>query len=95
MHKNQGLFGKGLNIFILHCLRNNFLQLILNSLDSAARELHAPPGRVNSKRVGLMTWWLWVRSSVEANFLCGAFSPLTTAEACEKNSLWLWKEKLG
>ena len=24
----------------------------------------------------------------------GVFSPLTSAEACEKSSRWLWKEKL-
>ena len=41
-----------------------------------------------------MTWWLWVRSPVEAFFLSGVFSPLTSAEACEKSSRWLWKEKL-
>ena len=41
-----------------------------------------------------MTWWLWVRSPVEATFLFGVFSTLTSAEACEKSSWWLWKEKL-
>ena len=41
-----------------------------------------------------MTWWLGVRSPVEANFLSCVFSPLTSAEACEKRSPWLWKEKL-
>ena len=41
-----------------------------------------------------MTWWLWVWSLVEATFLSGIFSPLTSAEACEKSSRWLWKEKL-
>ena len=35
-----------------------------------------------------------VRSPVEATFLSGVFSPLTSAEACEKSSWWLWKEKL-
>ena len=34
----------------------------------------------------------WVRSPVEANFLSGVFSPLTSAEACEEYSRWLWKE---
>ena len=29
---------------------------------------------------------------VEAKFLSGVFSPLTSAEACEKSSRWLWKE---
>ena len=54
----------------------------------------APSGWLSSERVGLMTWWLRVRSPVETNFLCGVFSPLTSAEACEKSSRWLWKEKL-
>ena len=34
------------------------------------------------------------QSPVEANFLSGIFSPLTSAEACEKSSWWLLKEKL-
>ena len=33
-----------------------------------------------------MTWWLRVRSPVEATFLSGVFSPLTSAEACEESS---------
>ena len=52
------------------------------------------PRMLSGENVGLMTWWLWVRSPVEANFLSGVFPPLTTAEACEKSSRWLWKEKL-
>ena len=39
-----------------------------------------------------MTWWLRVRSPVEANFFSGVFSPNTSAEACEKISRWLLKE---
>ena len=54
----------------------------------------APPGWLRGERVGLMTWWLWVRSPVGATFLSGVFSPSTSAEACEKSSPWLWKEKL-
>ena len=46
------------------------------------------------ERVGVLTWWLWVRYLVEVNFLSGVFSPPTSAEACEKTSLWLWKKKL-
>ena len=34
------------------------------------------------------------RLPVEATFLSGVFSPLTSTEACEKSSRWLWKEKL-
>ena len=30
---------------------------------------------------------------VEATFLSGVFSPLTSAEACWKSSRWLWEEK--
>ena len=39
-----------------------------------------PPRWLSGERVGLMTWWLLVRSPVEANFLSGVFSPL---KACE------------
>ena len=54
----------------------------------------ASPGWLSGERVGLMTWWLWVRSPVEANFLSGVFSSLTSVEACEKSSRCIWKEKL-
>ena len=40
------------------------------------------------------SWWLRVRSPVEANFLSGVFSPPTSAETCEKSNWWLWKENL-
>ena len=56
--------------------------------------IQAPPGWLSGERVRLMTWWLWVWSPVEATFLSNVFSPLTSAEACEKSSQWLWKEKL-
>ena len=39
-----------------------------------------------------MTLWLSVQEPVEVNFLSGIFLPLTSAEACEKDSRWLWKE---
>ena len=52
------------------------------------------PGWLSGERVGLMTWWLRIRSQVKATFLLGVFSALTSAEACEKISRWLWKEKL-
>ena len=39
------------------------------------------------------TWWLWVQDPVEANFLSSVFSLLTSAEACERGSRWLWKER--
>ena len=54
----------------------------------------SPARWLSDERVGLMTWWLRVRSPVEATLLSGVFSPLTSAEACEKSSRWLWKEKL-
>ena len=38
------------------------------------------------------TWRLWVPDPVEAKFLSGVFSTITSAEACEKGSRWLWKE---
>ena len=47
---------------------------------------------LSGEHVGLVTWWLPVRYPVEANFLSDVFSPLTSAEACEKSSQWLWKE---
>ena len=55
--------------------------------------INAPPGWLSGERVGLMTWWLRVRSPVEAYFLSKVFSPFTSAEACEKSSWWLWKEE--
>ena len=54
----------------------------------------APLEWLCGERVELMTWWLRVGSSVEATFLSGVFLPLTSAEACEESSRWLWKEKL-
>ena len=52
----------------------------------------ALPRWLSGERVGFMTWWLWVRGSVEGNFLSGVFLPLASAEECEKSSRWLWKE---
>ena len=54
---------------------------------------NASPGWLSGERVGLMTRWMCVRSPGEATFLSGVFSPLTSAEACEKSSRWLWKEQ--
>ena len=54
----------------------------------------APPEWLSGERVGVMTWWLRVRSPVEATFLSSVFLPLTSAEACEKSSRWLSKGKL-
>ena len=64
------------------------LQVYFTSLFSIT---FAPPGWFSGECVLLMTWWL-VRDPVEANFLSGIFSSLTSAEACEKSSQWLWKE---
>ena len=52
----------------------------------------APLGWLSGNRVRLMTWWLRVRDLLEANFLSWVFPPLTSTEACEKSSRWLWKE---
>ena len=69
------------------------INAIQNSLESSGEWL-APPGWLSVEPVWLMTWCLWVQSQVEATFLSGVFSPLTSAEACEKSSRWLLKEKL-
>ena len=69
-------------------------QIFFPRTDDGHYDKVPPPGWLSGERVGLMTWWLRVRSPVEATFLSGVFSPLTSAEACEKSSRWLWKEKL-
>ena len=61
----------------------NILSLVLKAL----------PRWLRGEHVGLMTWWLRVRSLVEATFLSGVFSPLTSAEACEKSSQWILGKK--
>ena len=53
-----------------------------------------PARWLSGERVELMTSWLWFRSPAEATFLSGVFLPLPSAEACEKSSWWLWKEKV-
>ena len=55
------------------------------------------PWHIIEAPIWLAQWWacLVCRSPVEASFLPGIFSPLTSAEACEKSSRWLWKEKLS
>ena len=67
-----------------YCLKLTFLHSSVNTL----------PGWLSGECVGLKTWWLRVRSPVEAKFLSSVFSPPTSAEACKKSSRWLWKEKL-
>ena len=52
----------------------------------------APPCWLRGECVRLITLWLWARDPVETKFLSSVFSPLTSAEACEKSSRWLWKE---
>ena len=54
---------------------------------------HVLPGWLSGEHVRLMTLWLRVRSPVETSFLSGVFSPLTSAETCEKSSLWFWQTK--
>ena len=74
----------------IHLLLMNFLKVTW----PFCLTIKLPPGWLSGENVGLMNWWLWVWSPVEATFLSGVFSPLTSAEACEKSSRWLWKEKL-
>ena len=50
------------------------------------------PGDSVVSMLRLVTWWLLVQDPVEAKFLSGVFSSLTSAEACEKTSWWLWNE---
>ena len=57
--------------------------------------LMAPPVWLSCEHVRLMTWWLLVRYPIEADFLSGVLSPLTSAEACEKSSRWLWIKKVS
>ena len=54
--------------------------------------MRGPPGLLSGERVRLMTWRLSVRSPFLSSV--HVFLPLTTAEACEKSGLWLWKGKL-
>ena len=65
---------------------------LLNDFVPSVQFLMAPPGWLSGKRVGLMTWRLWVQYPVEVNILSSNFSPLTSAKACEKSSWWLWKK---
>ena len=76
------------------CRREVFYLFSTSISKASSFRYVAPPGWLSGERVGLMTWWLWVRSPVEATFLPGVFSPLTSTEACEKSSRWLWKEEL-
>ena len=39
-----------------------------------------------------MIWWLCVQDPDVAKFISGVFFPITSAEACEKSSRWIWKE---
>ena len=52
----------------------------------------SPSGWLRGERVGLMTWCFIVRDPVEAKFLSGVYSSLTSAETSEKSSRWLCKE---
>ena len=51
----------------------------------------SPPGWLSGERVGLMTWWFKFDTRLRQT-LFGEFSPLTSAETCEKSNRWLWKE---
>ena len=52
-------------------------------------QITALPEWLSGEHVGLMTWWLRVQSP--STFLSGILPPLTSTEACEKSSWWLWK----
>ena len=89
--------------FWKHCGRRKCLLAFFSFFNFTKQKIHALkctrmtfssalPGCLSGECVGLMTWWLWVWYPVEANFLSGVFLPLTSAEACEKSSRWLWKE---
>ena len=79
----ENIVGKGKNASYQHfllfsqCFQKPFCPMLLK------------PGCLSGECDGLMTWWLWVRYPVEANFLSGVFSPLTSAETCEESSRWL------
>ena len=81
---------------IKNVLENESLYYLFTYLKSMGhdRDLPALPGWLSGERLRLLTWWLGVRYPVHGNFLCGIFLPLTSAEACEKSSWWLWEEKL-
>ena len=74
---------------------HHWTNFFTTQIDIDTIQILSPPGWLSGEHVGLMTWWLRVRSPVEATFLSGVFSPLTSAEASEKSSRWLWKEKLS
>ena len=90
-----GLFALLFDFFhSLECANINCSLSSMYNFKLISTKLGCPHGWLSGERVGLMTRWLWVWSPVEATFLSGVFSPLTSAEACEKSSRWLWKEKL-
>ena len=69
-----------------------FSEFEITTTQCIVTKIHAPPWRLKGEHVGFMTWWLRARSPVEANFLSSISSPLTSAEARERSSQWLWKE---
>ena len=84
------MFGmKGLHVSASGAIQGHHGPLVLISYTYPC--FTAPLGLLNGERVGLMTWWLRVRSPFEANCV---FLPLSSAKACEKRSWWLWREKL-
>ena len=72
-----------------------FSRVYLSVRPSQIRSVHisvpCPGGSVVSVSDS-MTWWLWVSSPAQTNIFSSIFSALTSAEACEKSSRWLWKE---
>ena len=66
-----------------------FVSTVMKGNSCKPSSFDALPMWLSGERVRFMIWWLRVRSPVEANFLSGVFSPLTSAEACEKSRQWL------
>ena len=89
LDKNSYKYRRALKVYltaIINLIYNFSALLILTSFSTCLTSM------ASGEHVGLMTWWLWVWYAVEVNFLYSVFSPLTSAEACEKSSRWLWKE---
>ena len=64
---------------------------------SPANTFNLDNGKILSSSKVLKVAWARVRQPVSRKFLSfspGVFSPLTSAETCEKSSRWLLKEKL-
>ena len=71
----------------LHCsakIRHHFFDVYLLFNGFLCIAIPVPPEWLSGERVGLMTWWFLVPDPLEAKFFPSVFSPLTSAETCEK-----------